>query len=99
MDMQIRLFPSLVIELGDGLEVHTVEIEGVQPGDFCGVTVNPFSTSGGAVEILEDVVERVAQGPGSHPPGSYTIRHTITLRTAPGQVVQCHLVGVLIHQL
>lgn len=97
MGIQIRLFSSPVIELGDGLEVHTIEIEGVQPGDFCGVTVNPFSASCGAVEMLEDVVERVTQGP--HPPGSYTVRHTVTLRKAPGQVVQCHLVGVLIHQL
>jgi hypothetical protein len=95
----IWLFPSPVLELGDGLEVHTVEIEGVQPGDFCVVTVNPFSASGGAVEILEDVVERVAQGPGPHAPSSYAIRHTVTLRKAPGQIVQCHLIGVLIHQL
>ncbi len=98
MGILIQLFLSPDIEPGDAPEVHTVDIERVLPGDFCGISVNQFSAPGGTVEILKDVVERVAQGPGEQPPGPYTIRHTVTLHRATAEVVVCNLVGVLIHQ-
>ncbi len=86
-------FPFPDIEPGGDPEVHTVDIQGVLPGDFCGISVNQFSGPGGAVEILKDVVSTVIQGPGP-----YTIRHTVTLHRATDEVVVCNVVGVLIHQ-
>ena len=94
MGIAIQLFPSAIITPGSDPEVHIVDIEGVLPGDFCGVSVNQFSGPGGAIEVLKDVVSTVIQGPGP-----YTLRHTITLHRATDEVVQCNLVGLLVHQL
>ena len=92
MGILVQLFASDIIEPGDGPEVHTVDIQGVQPGDFCGISINPFGGNGTQVEILKDVVEIDTQGGPT-----YTIRHIVTLHRAIPAVVQCNLVGVLIH--
>ncbi len=93
MSTPIQLFTSPRIELGDTPVEYVLDIEGVEPGDFCGISVNPFGYGNHAkVEILKDVVE-VVTGGGTY----YTIRHTVTLQRAIPQDVVCNLVGVVIH--
>ena len=92
MGIEIRLFPSAIITPGDQPEVHVVDIQGVQPGDFCGISINPFGGNGTQVEILKDVVEIDTQGGPT-----YTLRHIVTLHRVIPAVVQCNLVGLLIH--
>jgi hypothetical protein len=92
MSMDIQLFTSPAIELVDTPVEHVLDIDGVVPGDFTGISVNPYGYGNHAkVEILKDVVEVVTEG-GTY----YTIRHTVTLQAITQHVV-CNLIGVLIH--